>query len=56
MSILRNCSIYCCLYFFKDTLERLSVELVVYFEDGSNDDVNNWKDIHVNIDLNLDKF
>ena len=43
------------LNFYKDTLEGLSVELVVYFEDGTNDDVNNWKDIHVNIDSNLDK-
>ena len=29
------------LNFFKNTLEGLSVELVVYFEDGTNDDVNN---------------
>ena len=30
------------LNFFKDTLEGLSVELDVYFEDGTdNDDVNN---------------
>ena len=43
------------LNFFKDTLEGLSVELDLYFEDGTDDDVNNWKDIHVNIDSNLDK-
>ena len=29
------------LNFFKDTLERLSVELDVYFEDGTDNDVNN---------------
>ena len=29
------------LNFFKDTLEGLSVELDLYFEDGTNDDVNN---------------
>ena len=43
------------LNFFKDTLEGLSVELDLYFEDGTDDDVNNWKDIHVNIDSSLDK-
>ena len=29
------------LNFFKDTLERLSVELDVYFEDGTDNEVNN---------------
>ena len=29
------------LNFFKDTLEGLSVELDLYFEDGTDDDVNN---------------
>ena len=44
------------LNFFKDTLEGLSVELVVYFEDGTDNEVNNWNDIHENNDSNLDKI
>ena len=43
--------------FDKDTLEGLDVELDIFiFEDGTDDDVNNCKDIHENIDLKIDKF